>query len=139
MNIVQKPRRSYEIRSKIRSAERIRFPKRSSLEKSRPCEGFEILFELCDRACAEERGGHDGEPQDPGDGHLRNGLSTSLCDLIERLDFREVVANLVGFQKAILRRAGVGWNFPKVAARELSLSERRKDDAADAFLFENSR
>ena len=67
------------IRFALRSSAQSGFDFRNVVaRKVQAVEGFEILFELCDRACAEERRGHNGEPQDPGDGQL--GGSTAQFD-----------------------------------------------------------
>jgi hypothetical protein len=44
---------------------------------------------------------------------------------------------LVGFQKPVFCRARVGRDVLEITARELTLCERRKDDAPDAFLVED--
>src|ERR1700730_12901919 len=59
--------------------------------KRKLAEGPEVLFELCDAAGADQRGGDSRVSKGPGQRHLREGLATLLCDRVEAADLGQAV------------------------------------------------
>src|SRR5579872_2242255 len=94
----------------------------------------QAVLDLGPLAGADQRAGHNGLAQHPGDGHLCQRLTTLACQLIQRTHTGQIaLRQQSATEGTVLCRPRLGRHTLQVLGREQPLGQRREGNAADAF------
>ena len=98
-------------------------------------DAFEVLLELGGGAGTDEDGGDGALVEDPGEGHLCQGLATALGHVVVVSQFLEQLGGEHGaLEELLLGHAAVGGYALQIAVGEQALCQGREGDEADALL-----
>ena len=97
------------------------------------------VLELRDAGGADQRRGHAGVAEDPGDRELGQRLAPPLRDLVERAHAREVLGrDQLSGEVQPAAHARVLGHAVEILVREHALGQRREGDGADALAFQDA-